>query len=79
MFYEKIAMNPIAASENLYEFLGIAFTGDIRDYGFNITQVGKCDTCAICTTRQNSTQHIDSWRNKMKDNRTKMQLYSSSF
>ena len=67
VFFEKIAMNPLAASEDLYEFLETAFTKDIRDYVFNITQAGKSDNCAICTTRQNSTHHIDSWRNKMKD------------
>ena len=65
--YEKIAMNPIAESEDLYEFLGTEFTKDARDYVYNITQAGKSDNCAICTTRQNSTEHIDRWRNKIKD------------
>ena len=67
VFYENIAMNPIAASEDLYKFLGTNFTNNIKEYVFSITQAGKSDNCAICTTRQNSTQHIDSWRNKMKD------------
>ena len=67
VFYENIAMNPIAASKDLYQFLGTAFTSHVKNYVFNITQAGKADNCAICTTRQNSSIHIDSWRNKLKE------------
>lgn len=67
VFYEDIATKPIETSKDLYQFLGTSFTSHVQNYVFNITQAGNAENCAICTTRPNSTLHIDSWRKKIKD------------
>ena len=62
VFYEDIAAKPIETSRNLYKFIGTTFTRHARNYIYNITLAGNPKDCAICTTRPNSTLHIDAWR-----------------
>ena len=62
VFYEDIAANPIETSRKMYDFIGSPFTPLVKDYIFNITLAGNPDNCAICTTRKNSSQHIDLWK-----------------
>ncbi|KAL4229226.1 hypothetical protein ACF0H5_012265 [Mactra antiquata] len=64
--YENIAKYPITSAKEIYKFLGFEFNEHVENYIFNITMSGKPDNCLICTTRSNSTQHIDAWKTKMK-------------
>ncbi|WAR04132.1 CHST3-like protein [Mya arenaria] len=66
VFYEDIAREPIQTSKKMYDFIGAEFTHSAEQYIFNITMAGLENDCAICTTRSNSTEHIDSWKTKMK-------------
>ncbi|XP_052760542.1 carbohydrate sulfotransferase 3-like isoform X2 [Mya arenaria] len=63
--YENLAKNPIQVSKELYKFGDGSFTKQIEDYIFNITSAGRKDDCIICTTRGNSTEHIDNWKTTM--------------
>ena len=65
VMYEDIAMNPIGSSKVLFEFIGAEFTPDAEQYIYNITMAGHQDNCVICTTRKNSTEHVDTWKQKM--------------
>ncbi|KAH3709472.1 hypothetical protein DPMN_068935 [Dreissena polymorpha] len=64
--YEDIAREPIETAKKLFDFIGADFTEEAKEYIFNITKAGQEDNCAICTTRSNSTKHIDAWKTEMK-------------
>ena len=64
-FYEDIAKHPLETAQKMFEFIGTPFTTEARDYVFNITLAGNEDNCAVCTTRSNSSEHIDSWKTEM--------------
>ena len=65
VFYENIARRPIEASKLLFNFTGAAYTSHVQGYVYNITLAGNPNNCAICTTRSNSSAHIDSWKRKI--------------
>ena len=65
VFYEDIAAKPIESSRILFDFIGTTFTPWAEEYIFNITLAGNPNNCPICTTRSNSSIHIDSWRTKI--------------
>ena len=66
VFYEDIAAKPIDTSRKLFRFIGTTFTSQAEEYIFNITLAGNPNNCVICTTRSNSSEHIDSWKKKIK-------------
>ena len=66
VFYEDIARHPLEASRKMYDFIGADFTKEAEAYIYNITMAGLKNDCAICTTRPNSSEHIDSWKVRMK-------------
>lgn len=63
--YENIARHPIQTSVELYDFIDADFTEEIKNYIYNITMAGESNNCGICTTRSNSSEHIDSWKKEM--------------
>ncbi|XP_052779532.1 carbohydrate sulfotransferase 3-like [Mya arenaria] len=63
--YENLAKNPMLVSKELYKFVDGSLTKQIEDYIFNITSAGRKDDCNICTTRGNSTKHVDKWKKTM--------------
>ena len=67
VFYEDMAARPIQTSKDVYHFLNRNLTQHAKKYIFNITLAGNLENCNICTTRPNSSQHINSWKMKMKD------------
>lgn len=66
IFYHQIASDPIGSARKLYGFIGAEFTKYAEEYIRNITMSGKPDSCLICTTRSNSSEHINSWKTKLK-------------
>lgn len=66
VFYEDIAKKPLEISKKMYDFIGADFTLEAQKYVYNITMAGNENNCAICTTRSNSSAHIDSWKKTMK-------------
>ena len=64
-FYEDIALNPVEASKQMFDFVGTSFTQQAEEYIYNITSAGNHNNCNICTTRSNSTLYVDSWRTKI--------------
>lgn len=65
--YEHIAKDPIGTSIKMYEFLGLEFNKRVEEYIYNITMAGNPDDCLICTTRSNSSAHVDAWKTKMRN------------
>ncbi|ESO92072.1 hypothetical protein LOTGIDRAFT_89270, partial [Lottia gigantea] len=70
--YEDISEKPIKATENLYEFLGLKISQDIKDYIWNITSAGLPDNCVICTTRNNSVATAYKWRHLLEHSLVKI-------
>lgn len=66
--YESIAKRPIETSKELYSFIDVDFTTEAESYIYNITMAGKKNNCVICTTRSNSSEHVDTWTKKMNPN-----------
>ncbi|XP_053408734.1 carbohydrate sulfotransferase 3-like isoform X4 [Mercenaria mercenaria] len=66
VMYENIAKHPLETSKKMYEFIGADFTFEAETYIYNITMAGNENNCAICTTRSNSSEHVDTWKRKMK-------------
>ena len=66
LFYESIAERPIETARKLFDFIGTDFTTHAENYIFDITSANKSDNCAICTTRSNSTKHVNGWRTRIK-------------
>ncbi|XP_062604910.1 carbohydrate sulfotransferase 3-like [Saccostrea cucullata] len=64
LYYEDLASSPIKTSESLYEFTGMNFTSVVRDYITGITSAGL-SSCAICSKRANSSEHVEKWRLKL--------------
>ena len=64
IFYESIAKKPIETAKKMFEFIGTNFTKSAENYIFNITSANQPDNCVICTTRSNSTEHVDRWRKR---------------
>ncbi|KAL4224922.1 hypothetical protein ACF0H5_015618 [Mactra antiquata] len=65
VFYQDIAKEPLKTSQKLYDFIGAEFTQAAQEYVYNITMAGNPNNCAICTTRSNSSEHIDTWKERM--------------
>ncbi|KAL4225447.1 hypothetical protein ACF0H5_016137 [Mactra antiquata] len=65
VFYQDIAKEPLKTTQKLYDFIGAKFTQEAQEYVYNITMAGNPDDCSICTTRSNSSEHIDTWKVKM--------------
>ena len=65
VFYNQIARHPVKLASQLMSFIGAEFTDNAQSYVFNITSAGRNDTCIICTTRSNSTEHIEHWKKTM--------------
>ena len=68
LFYESIAERPIETAKKLFDFMGTTFTIQAEEYILGITSANNPDNCAICTTRSNSSEHIDGWKTKIKPN-----------
>ncbi|XP_045207055.2 carbohydrate sulfotransferase 1-like isoform X2 [Mercenaria mercenaria] len=66
VFYEDIAKHPLQTSKKMYDFIGAEFTLEAEAYIYNITMAGLANNCVICTTRSNSSEHVDTWKTKMK-------------
>lgn len=66
VFYEDIASKPIETARKMFHFIGSNFTPKAEEYVFNITLAGNPNNCGICTTRTNSSEHIDSWKTSMR-------------
>lgn len=64
LYYEDLASSPIQTSKSLYDFTGMNFNPVVRDYIRSITSTGV-DSCAICSKRANSSEHVQKWRHKM--------------
>ncbi|KAK7474621.1 hypothetical protein BaRGS_00034150 [Batillaria attramentaria] len=60
--YETLAENPMKVSEEMYKFLGLEFTADVRDFVFNITSAGQRSKNAYGTSKPNSTEAAYAWR-----------------
>jgi hypothetical protein len=63
--YENLADSPLSATADMYRFLGLDFTDTIRDFVFNKTMAGSNVTSAYSTTRSDSKQAANSWRDKV--------------
>lgn len=68
VFYEQVARYPLEASNKMYNFVGMEYTNKTVQYVFNITMAGRKDNCGICTTRSNSSKHVDAWKTQMDKN-----------
>ncbi|XP_060567649.1 carbohydrate sulfotransferase 1-like isoform X2 [Ruditapes philippinarum] len=66
VFYEDIARHPLGTSQKLFDFIGADFTIEAEAYIYNITMAGLANDCLICTTRSNSSEHVDSWKTTMR-------------
>ncbi|GFS07463.1 carbohydrate sulfotransferase 1-like [Elysia marginata] len=60
--YEDIVASPLEVTQQMYDFVGIDFTLDIRKFVWNSTYGGLPDDCNICTTRTNATATAYKWR-----------------
>ena len=60
--YEDIVAAPIKATQQMYDFLELKLTPDIRSFVWNSTYGGLPDDCVICTTRTNATLTAYRWR-----------------
>ncbi|XP_041365172.1 carbohydrate sulfotransferase 1-like isoform X2 [Gigantopelta aegis] len=65
LLYEKIVQSPVSMAEQLYKFLGMKITKEIKQYVFNITNGGMADTCAVCTIRKNASVTAFKWRTQI--------------
>ncbi|XP_060607774.1 carbohydrate sulfotransferase 3-like isoform X2 [Ruditapes philippinarum] len=65
VLYKDIAKDPLTMSRKMYDFIGEDFTRQAESYIYNITMAGNQNNCAICTTRSNSSEHINTWKKKM--------------
>ncbi|XP_061193459.1 carbohydrate sulfotransferase 1-like isoform X2 [Saccostrea echinata] len=64
LYYEDLASSPIKTSKSLYDFTGMNFTSAVRNYITGITSMGL-HSCAICSKRANSSEHVEKWRLKL--------------
>lgn len=60
--YEDLAIEPIEKTKELYEFLDLNFTDEIRKYIVNITMSGNNASFVLDTIRPDSKHMIDRWR-----------------
>lgn len=60
--YEDIVASPLEAARQIYNYLGLDLTQDIRNFVWNSTYAGHPDDCNICTTRTNATVTAYKWR-----------------
>lgn len=65
VFYEQIAQYPLEASKKMFQFVGVEYTKNAIEYVYNITMAGNKDDCGICTTRSNSSAHVNAWKKGM--------------
>jgi hypothetical protein len=65
LYYEDLASSPIQTSKSLYDFTGMNFSPVVHDYIKSITSTGV-DSCAICSRRANSSEHVQKWRHKLE-------------
>nr|KAG5699096.1 hypothetical protein BaRGS_017779 [Batillaria attramentaria] len=63
--YETLAEKPLLVSEELYGFLGLSFTSDVREFVFNSTSAGHKSTYNFATDRANSTSAAYAWRRRI--------------
>ncbi|CAL1536211.1 unnamed protein product [Lymnaea stagnalis] len=63
--YEDLVQYPVAATQQLYGFLHLTLSQEIKDYIWNITYAGNPDDCNICTTRRNASATAHSWRRRL--------------
>ena len=65
VYYEQIARFPLEASGKMYKFIEANYTKPVMQYVYNITMSGAKDDCGICSTRSNSSEHINAWKKTM--------------
>ncbi|XP_046546412.1 carbohydrate sulfotransferase 1-like [Haliotis rubra] len=65
--YEDIAHKPIPLTEDLYNFVGLPLTQNVRKHIYNITTGGNDEDCPLCISKSNSTQAAEKWRLQAKD------------
>lgn len=63
--YENLARNPIETSQNIYDFIDVEMTSRTKLLVYQKTMAGNQNDCPICSTRSNSSAHIDRWRQDM--------------
>ncbi|XP_045208977.2 carbohydrate sulfotransferase 1-like [Mercenaria mercenaria] len=60
--YEDLAKQPIEISQKMYDFISVPMTSETKMYVYNKTKAGNKNDCEICSTRANSSAHIDYWK-----------------
>ncbi|XP_076437281.1 carbohydrate sulfotransferase 1-like isoform X2 [Babylonia areolata] len=63
--YETLAASPLKVSEEVYTFLGLSFTSQVKAFIYNRTMAGHKPNHAYGTLRSNSTEAAYSWRSKI--------------
>ncbi|KAL8583015.1 hypothetical protein ACOMHN_039254 [Nucella lapillus] len=63
--YERLAENPLQVSEEMYSFLGLRFSSQVKAFVYNRTMAGQVPNNAYGTLRSNSTETAYSWRSKV--------------
>lgn len=65
LFYENLALNPIAVTKDIYHFLHIPFTENVQEW-ISKNMLGKnLDNRPYAVTARNSTLHSQEWRLKI--------------
>lgn len=64
--YETLADDPIRTSQELYAFLGLNFTFDVRDFVYNRTHANAWSADRFVTFKANSSAAAYGWRKNIK-------------
>lgn len=65
ILYEDLAQNPIEIAKQLYQFVGLNLTDEIREYIYSITMAGKQPNGIYATTRTNSSRTAFGWKQRL--------------
>ncbi|XP_050407523.2 carbohydrate sulfotransferase 1 [Patella vulgata] len=63
--YEDLCDNPFLLSKKLYDYIGMEFTSEIKEYIHSITSAGKEVNCPLCTSRADSKMASKKWRKQI--------------
>lgn len=63
--YEDLARDPIETSQNMYDFIDVEMTSRTKLFIYQKTMAGSKSDCSICSTRSNSSAHVDRWKQAM--------------
>ncbi|CAL1538410.1 unnamed protein product [Lymnaea stagnalis] len=63
--YEDIVSEPITATQQMYELVGLRVSPRVKKLIWDMTSAGFPDDCNVCPVRSNATETARNWRRKL--------------